>query len=80
MNIEKTKENAIILFDEMIKQSWTYAKMTKEEQEKWLQVLYDTSRTENCLKGNFYQRWDILNAIYSAYLIGIGYTDFNWRN
>ena len=73
------KENVIEKFDEMIKNSWTYNKMTIEEKSKWNNILYSEYPTRDCLKGNYNQRWKVLNALYRAYLIGIGYTDFNWR-
>lgn len=78
MNLERTKENAIILFNDMIKNSWTYEKMTQEEKQKWHKILEHVEITKD-LKGNFNQRWSSLNLIYHAYLQGIGYTDFNWR-
>ena len=78
MNLEKTKENAIILFNDMIKNSWTYGKMTQEEKEKWHEILGHVESTKD-LQGGFYTRWKTLNLIYHAYLQGIGYTDFNWR-
>ena len=72
------KENAIILFNEMIENSWTYGKMTQEEKEKWHDILKHVEITKD-LQGNYLQRWKSLNLIYHSYLIGIGYTDFNWR-
>ena len=44
-----------------------------------IDVLNDV-RTQEALKGTYYNRWHILQAIYHSYLIGIGYTDFNWRD
>lgn len=52
--------------------------MTDTEKHRWSEVLNNV-RTDNCLKGTYNQRWDILQAIYHSYLIGLGYTDFNWR-
>ena len=72
------KEKALWDFKEMIKKSWTYGKMTSEEKKTWEKVLFST-RTKNSLKGNYNTRWEILQAIYGAYLLGIGYNNFNWR-
>lgn len=69
---------AINNFIDMIRQSWTYAKMTIEEQKRCLDLFYDI-RTQKALKGNYNQRWDTLQALYGAYLKGLGYSDFNWR-
>ena len=74
----KTKELTVYDFREMIKNSWTYEKLTDIEKENWEMLLIDT-RTLSCLKGNYNTRWNILQAIYHAYLIGLGYTDFKWR-
>lgn len=76
--MEKDKDNVIVDFNNMILESWTYAKMNREEKENWNKVLTDI-RTEKCLRGSYYARWDILQAIYHAYLIGLGYNSFNWR-
>lgn len=75
----KNKELAVYDFKEMTQNSWTYAKMTDKEKENWEMLLTHT-RVSTCLKGNYDSRWGILQAIYHTYLIGIGYTDFNWRN
>ena len=58
--------------------SWTYDKMTQTEKDKWNVVLFST-RTANAIKGTYNQRWNILQALYGAYLIGIGYDNFSWR-
>lgn len=71
-------KNAITDFKNMIKQSWTYGKMTISERNAWDSLLEHT-RTTDALKGTYKQRFDILNAVYYSYLIGIGYSDFSWR-
>lgn len=75
----KNKDNVIYDFQNMIADSWTYDKMIFEERLRWLDVLYSNS-TQSSLKGTYKARWDILNAIYHSYLMGLGYTDFNWRD
>lgn len=72
------KDLALYDFKVMIEKSWTYEKMTSEEKDNWERVLNDI-RTITCLKGNYNTRWNILQAIYMSYLIGIGYDSFNWR-
>lgn len=76
--MEKIKENTLIDFKEMIFNSWTFNKMTPDEKKKCFETL-DNIQTQNTLKGTYKQRWVILQAIYSAYLNGLGYTDINWR-
>ena len=75
----KNKDNVLYDFNDMIKNSWTYEKMTEDEQNNWFEKVVNNVRTEKCLKGTYIQRWEILQAMYNAYLVGIGYTDFNWR-
>ena len=72
------KDNAMYDFNTMIQKSWTYNRMTTEEKKRWIEVLNDV-RCDKCLKGTYKHRWDILQAMYSAYLIGLGYDNFNWR-
>ena len=75
----KIKENVINEFDVMIKQSWTYNKMTEKEKERWNNVLND-KQIKDSLKGKYEQRWISLNAIYHSFLIGIGFTGWDWRS
>lgn len=71
------KEEVLNQWYDMIKKSWTYEKMTKEEKETLNDLIF-SNRTKNCLKGTYNQRWNILQAIYYAYLLGLGYTP-TWR-
>lgn len=70
--IEKLNSN----FDNMIKNSWTYNRLTKEEKNRLLNAL---ERSKDVVKGTYKQRWEILQAIYSSFLVGCGYNGFNWR-
>lgn len=74
----KNKELVVHDFRRMIEKSWTYERMTEKEQDNWNDVL-NNCRTLTCLKGNYSTRWNILQALYYSYLVGLGYTDFNWR-
>ena len=73
----KDKNNAIIEFEKMIEQSWTYEKMTKQEKDQWKKVL-NSIQTTKATKGNFIQRWEILQSLYNSYLLALNYT-WNWR-
>lgn len=75
----ENKENALNNFLTMIYHSWTYDRMTEEEKENFKKLVFDDVRVQDALKGSYNQRWQFLQAIYSAYLKGLGYTDFNWR-
>lgn len=77
--MEKIKENALADYQELIYQSWTYEKLTREERNQLFKVFEDI-RTTQALKGTYYQRWGILQAIYKAFLLGVGYDSFDWRS
>lgn len=77
--MRKNKENALNDFYEMIKNSWTYERMTEKEKERLSAVLFLDVHIEKVLKGTYSQRWEILQAIYTTFLNAIGYTDFSWR-
>lgn len=72
------KEDALKHFIDVIKQSWTFEKLTKEEQEKILNVL-NSNRTFEALKGGYFQRLEILHAIYHSFLIALNYEPIGWR-
>lgn len=72
------KEQVFNNFVEMIKNSWTYNRMTETEKERCIHVLLD-NRTQNDIKGTYIQRWKALNTVYNAFLMGLGYDGFLWR-
>ena len=63
---------------EIFERSWTFARMTEAEKENCRNALRFPVE-QNLLKGSYKARRGILNAVYNAYLIGIGYTGFDWR-
>lgn len=72
------KNNVLKDFKEMTVNSWTYKKMTAEEQIRLFTEL-DSVRLKEALKGTYKQRWNVLQAFYGAFLAGLGYDGFNWR-
>ena len=74
------KETAIKDYLAMIKQSWTWAKLTEEEKECFENFLASHPMVECGVRGNYSQRWIILDAIYQAFLLGCGYRNrVDWR-
>lgn len=74
-----TKELALNDFCAMIRNSWTYARMTDEEQARCIEAL-QCVEDFNALKGTAAARWNLLHAVYSAFLSGLGYTSSTeWR-
>ena len=76
--MENLKENAIQEYKKIIRQSWTYLRMTQDEQER-LDELLDSVRTYDAVKGSYKTRWAIIGGIYNAFLVGLGYDGPYWR-
>ena len=76
--MERTKENAFSDFMEMIRNSWTYDRMTEKERRN-LDMAVEWAVDRNAIKGSYKQQWMILHAIYEAFLAGLGYTGGAWR-
>lgn len=77
--MEHNKENAVFEFIKMIRASWTYDRMTTEEKRR-VESVISGNITADGLRGTFSQRWNTLNAIYDAFLCGLGYTGgAQWR-
>ena len=72
------KEKVVDNFYENIKQSWTYAKLTTAEINRLEKVIYSV-QIQNCLKGTYNQRYEILNSIYHSFLMALDYTPIGWR-
>lgn len=76
--MKKDKELVFEDYTKMIKESWTYARMTKEEQDRIIYELNNT-RTKKEVVGTYLQRWRVLNLMYSSFLEGLGYKPIGWR-
>ena len=73
--MNKSKEQAQADYIAMIRNSWTFQRMTQEEQEKAINALH----CPDMLQGSYRQRWYTLEAVYRAFLLGIGYDGADWR-
>ena len=74
------KIEILINYKDMIKESWTFKRLTPKEQKRLFEnVLTDSEQLTNTLKGNRQHCWRILNCIYSGYIIALGYNPINWR-
>ncbi len=76
--MSKNKENAELDFVNMISKSWTWAKLSKREQERFGEIL-EHPCSAVVIKGTYKQRYDACHALYYAYLEGLGYTPLDWR-
>lgn len=68
------KDNAIEEFWESTKKSWTWERLTQEEQKRFINCV-----SHAVLRGTFQQRHQHLHDMYYAFLIGLGYSWENWR-
>ena len=64
-------------FCNMIEKSWTFEKLTEAERGRCWDALHDTARA--ALKGTYKQRFEILHSVYNAFLLGLGYSGWEWR-
>lgn len=61
-------------FQNIIKKSWTWAKLTQEEQQRFIDMdVFDK------IKGTDKQRVEWLNTIYTAFLSALEYKPIGWR-
>ena len=74
----KDKELAVTEWLEMIKKSWTWAKLSVVEQNKFLQLL-EHPCSKVVLKGSYEQRWEACEALYHTFLDALGYDPLHWR-
>ena len=84
--MEKIKENATKDFLEMIKKSWTWARLTEEEKTQFMKswetvTISWANGRDNAVKGTYKDRWQICNAMYEMFLAGVGYNnnDPRWK-
>ena len=61
-------------FQNVIKKSWTWQKLTEEEQKRFIDMnVFDG------IKGNDKTRVEWLNTIYQSFLSALGYKPIGWR-
>lgn len=61
-------------FLSMIYNSWTWQRLTDTERQRFLKV-FEMSKPI----GNYKARWEQLNILYHAFLMGTDYQPLNWR-
>ena len=60
--------------ENVLKKSWTWARLTEEERQRFLSMeIFDE------IKGNDRTRIEWLHTIYEAYLTALGYKPIGWR-
>ena len=72
------KKDILNDFIAMVKASWSYQRMTEDEQKRCIELL-SSELVKMCLLYNDKHKWRILQVVYHAYLDGLGYDGFEWR-
>lgn len=72
------KEEVLSKFWQMTRLSWSFERLTENEQDRLRDVIFSV-QTENAVKGNYKQRWAILNSIYHSFLMALDYAPTGWR-
>ena len=65
-------------FMRTLEYSWTFQRMSNAEKLDCYEAL-NWAMLNGAIKGTYCARYIVLQAIYNAYLIGIGYDGPNWR-
>lgn len=71
---EKLDEVTNKYFQNVIKNSWTWQRLTEEEKQRFVNL-----DVFNKIKGNKDIREQWLFTVYAGFLAGCGYDDFRWR-
>ena len=71
--MNQAKENAREHFINLIVKSWTYVRLTPKERGDFWDVLPQK------INGTYLQRLEVCDAVYLAYLKGLGYSPIGWR-
>jgi hypothetical protein len=72
----KDKKEATRDYIEIVKNSWTFAKLTTDEKNKILDIL-----KFSIVRGTYQERHDILNQLYNCFLQALGFEGcgIGWR-
>ena len=76
--MKKDKEYAVSEFEEMIKNSWTYARLTADEQKR-LSAFFSEVDCYDRVKGSYESRWEQCHLMYQAFLTALDYQAIGWR-
>lgn len=74
-----TKENAFAIGIATFCRSWTFDRMTHREKIRCLEA-FDFANEQGTISGTFKSRMQAMNAVYNAYLMGLGYNGHTWRD
>ena len=76
----KDKENAWSDFRQMMIKSWTFNRLTDDEKIKAFDALRFANDYCKAITGSYRERWNTMNAVWFAFLLGVGYDNStDWR-
>lgn len=75
--MKQDKERAYDDFIAMIKNSWTWERLTEDERVTFTNNLQRIALLN--ISGSYLQRYHAYHACYDMYLRGLGYDDWHWR-
>jgi hypothetical protein len=74
----KNKDEIINRFNEMIHNAWTWERLTREEKNRWDNLL-SYSEIKRSIRGCEKAKWEILNSLWHSYLLALDYCPIGWR-
>lgn len=77
---DRDKSLAYHDFIGMTEISCTYLRTTNDEKQTVMDILHDAYTDARAVSGTYKQRRRTLNSIYNAFLRGIGYNGYHWRD
>lgn len=70
----KHKEQAYMDFMDMVRNAWTWKRMTADEHARFVDAT-----SESKLSGTYDQRYEQMHNLYRAFLYGLNYQPIGWR-
>ena len=74
----RKKEDSKQDFLNVIFNSWTWEKLTKQEKERFIETISNDGRL--AIGGTYQQRFNAYNSMYYAYLMALDYKPIGWRD
>ena len=76
---EKNASQVVVnYFQDAIKKSWTWNKLTEEEQQRFVDMVIEDNIFDR-IKGKDKTRIEWFNTIYHSFLFALGYKSIGWR-
>lgn len=77
--MNKDKESAYKDFMDMIVKSWTWARLTEQERQTFLESMEHVVQYGNAITGSYMHRWHVMDSLYDVFIKALGYKPIGWR-